>query len=143
MLIATWHQYDDAVFSEPGFWDNIRNRIPLWRDLNQDPAEGRRMAMMAMLPDWDSILNEERGLKAYDALTEINNVVYCMAKAEFESSGCCYLRVPWGFNAIQVCTPKCVFCKLLYSSIHCNQKNNYSIMWFLFLFPNSIFIVSE
>ena len=118
MLTATWHQYDDAVFSEPGVWDNIRNRIPLWRDLNQDPAEGRRMAMTAMLPDWDSILNKERGLKAHDALTEINNVVYCMSKAEFESSGYYFPRVPWGFNAIQVCTQKCVFCKLLYTSVH-------------------------
>lgn len=108
MFKGTWHQYDDAVFSEPGFWDSVRNRFPMFRNLAQDPAEGRRMAMMAMLPDWDRISIKEEGLSAHAALKEINNVVYCMSRAEFENAGCSHPRLLWGFDVMQVCTPNVV-----------------------------------
>lgn len=105
MFEGTWHQYDDAVFSEPGVLDSLRRYIPMLRNFAQDPAEGRRMAMMAMLPDWDRISIKAEGLSAHAALKEINNVVYCMSRAEFESAGYSYPRVPWSFDVMQVCTP--------------------------------------
>lgn len=60
------------------------------------------MAMMAMLPDWDRISIKEEGLSAHAALKEINNVVYCMSRAEFENAGCSHPRLLWGFDVMQV-----------------------------------------
>ena len=104
-LAATWHQYDDAVFSEPGFWDSIRNHFPLLKNLAQDPVEGRRMAMLAMLPDWNNISTVEGGsrMNAHAALTEINKVVYCMSHTEFENGGCHFPRILIDFNVMEVC----------------------------------------
>ena len=66
------------------------------------------MTMLAMLPDWDRISIVEGEINAHEALSEINNVVYCMLKAEFENGGNVFPRVAHGFNFVQVCTSKCV-----------------------------------
>ena len=100
MLAATWHQYDDAVYSAPSFWESFRS---LWENEAQVPAEGRRMAMLAMLPEWDRVSSTEGGMSAHAAVTEINRVVYCMSKAEFENGGCYFPRIPPGFNFMEVC----------------------------------------
>lgn len=96
---ATWHQYDDAVFSQPGFWDSIRSLFPQWKV--DDAAEGRRLAMMAMLPEWGEI-SEKEGTNGQATLDKINNVLYCMSRAEFENGGNFHPRIPDGFNAVQV-----------------------------------------
>ena len=107
ILAATWHQYDDAIFSQPGFWDSL-----LMRTIVQDPAEGRRLAMLVMLPEWDKIsLVEGRDhMKASAALTEINGVVYCMSNAEVENGGYHFLRIPCGFKFMEVCTVRRFCC---------------------------------
>ncbi len=99
---ATWHQYDDAVFSEPGLWDSICSRLPFLRNVDLDPTEGRRMAMMAMLPDWDSISCSEGGISASSALSRINDVVYCMSKPEVENGGHVFDRILPSFNIREV-----------------------------------------
>ncbi|XP_020614912.1 E3 ubiquitin-protein ligase RNF213-like [Orbicella faveolata] len=96
---GTWHQYDDAIFSQPGLWESIRSLFP---HNENDPAEGRRLAMTAMLPDWESISLKQGGMNAHDALSKINNVVHCMSKAEVENGGLFRLRVPYGFNILEV-----------------------------------------
>ena len=98
---GTWHQYDDAIFSQPGFWDSIRSFFPHWKN---DPAEGRRLAMIAMLPEWERISLKEGGMNAHDAFSEINSVVHCMSKAEIENGGRYYPRIPYGFDFMEVCT---------------------------------------
>ena len=113
MLTATWHQYDDAIFSQPGFWNSVCSHLPLLKSITQDPVEGRRKAMLAMLPDWDSISTEEGGsrMKAHDAFAEIKTVVYCMSHAEYENGGHHFLKIPDGFNVKEVGTMKSVFAK--------------------------------
>ena len=98
-----WHQYDDAIYSEPGVFDSLRNHIPFLRTFNLDPADGRRMAMMTMLPDWDKISDKDGGINAHVVLSEINDVVYCMSKTEFENGGGFFPRVPNGFDHCKVC----------------------------------------
>ena len=101
LFLGTWHQYDDAIFSQPGFWDSIRSIFPHWKN---DPVEGRKSAMKAMLPEWEKISLKEGGINAHDALSEINSVVHCVSKAEIENDGLCYPRVTYGFDFIEVCT---------------------------------------
>lgn len=101
--LGTWHQYDDAIFSQPGLWESFRSLFPHYEN---DPAEGRRLAMIAMLPDWESISLKQGGMNAHDALSKINNVIHCMSKAEVENGGLFLLRVPYGFNILEVCTRK-------------------------------------
>ena len=61
------------------------------------------MAMMTMLPDWDKISDVDGGINAHVVLSEINNVVYCMSKTEFENGGGFFPRVPNGFDHCKVC----------------------------------------
>ena len=61
------------------------------------------MAMMTMLPDWDKISDIDGGINAHVVLSEINNVVYCMSKTEFENGGGFFPRVPNGFDHCKVC----------------------------------------
>ena len=120
---ATWHQYDDAVYSEPGFWDNLCSHIPLLRNVALDPAEGRTMTMMAMLPEWNRIsIVDGSGIHAHEALSVINNVVYCMSMAEFENGGSFFPRIPHGFNFVQVCTSNGVL------------KGNFFFIYEIFIF---------
>ena len=98
---ATWHQYDDAVFSQPSFWDSIRSLFPKWKV--SDAAEGRRLAMMAMFPKWGEI-SEKEGTNGHATLNKINNVLHCMSRAEFENGGNFYPRIPDGFSATEVRT---------------------------------------
>ena len=98
---ATWHQYDDAVFSQPSFWDSIRSLFPKWKV--SDAAEGRRLAMMAMLPKWGEI-SEKEGTNGHATLNKISNVLHCMSRAEFENGGNFYPRIPDGFSATEVRT---------------------------------------
>lgn len=74
----------------------------------QDTAEGRRLAMLVMLPEWDKIsLVEGKGhMKAHAALTEINGVVYCMSNAEIENGGHHFVRIPYGFSVMEVCATR-------------------------------------
>lgn len=60
--------------------------------------------MIAMLPEWERISLKEGGINAHDALSEINSVIHCMSKAEFENGGRCYPRIPYGFDFMEVCT---------------------------------------
>ena len=106
MFLGTWHQYDDAIFSQPGFWASIRRFFP---KLKNDPAEGRRLAMKAMLPEWDGITMKQGGMNAYDALSEINSVVHCVSKAEIENGGGYELRSTHGFDFTEVCISKRIF----------------------------------
>ena len=99
---ATWHQYDDAVFSEPGLLDSIRSYVPFLRDFDSDPVEGRRMAMMVMLPEWDSISSDKGGITASSALTQINDVVYCMSMPGAENGGYFFKRILASFNVRKV-----------------------------------------
>lgn len=81
------------------FWDSIRSLFPQWKV--DDAAEGRRLAMMAMLPEWGEI-SEKEGTNGQATLDKINNVLYCMSRAEFENGGNFHPRIPDGFNAVQV-----------------------------------------
>lgn len=60
------------------------------------------MAMLAMLPDWGRVSTEEGGMNAHTVLTEINKVVYCMSRAEFENGGYKFPRTPGGFDVFEV-----------------------------------------
>ena len=63
------------------------------------------MAMLAMLPELDSIFAEHRGerLTAPAAITEINSILYCMLNCVFENGGYRFPREQFGFDAKQVC----------------------------------------
>ena len=100
-LLGTWHQYDDAIFSQPGLWDSIRSIFPHWKN---DPAEGRRLAMITMLPEWERISLKQGEMNAHDALSEINSVVHCVSKAEIENGGLYCPRTTYGFDFMEVCT---------------------------------------
>ena len=102
---ATWHQYDDAVFSEPGFLESLCSHIQPLRSIVRDPVEGRRMAMSAMLPELDSIFADHRGerLTAPAAIKEINKILNCMLNCVFENGGHRFPRELFGFDAKQVC----------------------------------------
>ena len=67
------------------------------------------MAMLVMLPDWDRISTVEGGMNAHVAFTEINKVVHCMSKAEFENGGLHFLRDLVGFNVTEVCVRKIIY----------------------------------
>ena len=101
-LAGTWNQYDDAIFSQPSLWASICNRFPWLANSVQGPAEGRRMAMMVMLPDWDSISLEEEKMSGHSVLREINAVVYCMSRDMFENGGDYFQRDISGFNVGKV-----------------------------------------
>jgi len=45
-------------------------------------------------------------MNAHDALSEINNVIYCMSKAEVRNGDLVLPRVPYGFYIMEVCTRK-------------------------------------
>ena len=60
--------------------------------------------MMVMLPEWERVSLREGEINAHDFLTEINDVVYGMSKAEIENGGRCYPRIPKGFDFMEVCT---------------------------------------
>ena len=71
----------------------------------RDPVEGRRMAMLAMLPDLDRIFADHGGerLTAHAALAEINKILHCMLNCVFENGGYRFTRDLIGFDAKQVC----------------------------------------
>ena len=117
ILAATWHQYDDAIFSQPGVWDSVCSHFPLLRTIVRDPVEGRRLAMLVMLPEWDkiSLVEGKDHMKAHAALTEINGVVYCMSNALVENGDRHFSLIPYGFNVMEVCTTRRVSMGLLYS----------------------------
>ena len=77
------------------------------------------MAMMTMLPDWDKISDVDGGINAHVVLSEINNVVYCMSKTEFENGGGFFPRVPNGFDHCKVCVLTETSFKKQLSSLFC------------------------
>ncbi|CAH3163087.1 unnamed protein product, partial [Porites evermanni] len=101
---TTWHQYDDAVFSEPGLWESLCSHFPPLRSIVRDPVEGRRMAMFAMLPELDSIFADQKGerLTAHATLAEINKILHCMLNCACENGGFRFIRDLIGFDAKKV-----------------------------------------
>lgn len=60
------------------------------------------MAMLAMLPEWDSISSDEGGVSGSTALTQINDVVYCMGKSEVENGTRIFDRILISFDVREV-----------------------------------------
>lgn len=60
------------------------------------------MAMLAMLPDWDSISSTEGGVIGSTVLTQINNVVHCMGKQYVENGTYTLDRILIGFDVYEV-----------------------------------------
>lgn len=58
--------------------------------------------MLFMLPEWDRIASGERGITASTALTQINNVMYCMREQEVENGSYIFHRMLPGFDEKQV-----------------------------------------
>lgn len=58
--------------------------------------------MLVMLPEWDRIALGERGITASTALTQINNVMYCMREQGGETGNHLFYRALHGFDEKQV-----------------------------------------
>ena len=103
VFIAIWHQYDDAAFSHPSFWESIRSLFPYVHSM--DPAEGRYIAMRVMLPDWDTFGVHEANYtkKGSDVLQTINEIIYCMENNKIETGGRDQILQWNNFSLEQVC----------------------------------------
>lgn len=82
---VTWHQYDDAVYSQSKIWNSVLNFVT---SNLPNPSQGRYLAMEMMLPDWDCFHIERTHsstFKGSEALETINQVIYCMENKKIET----------------------------------------------------------
>ena len=78
-----------------------------------DPAEGRKIATRAMLPDWEGFtvkggntsLSAWEGLSAWEAIETVNDLAVCMTQAQVENKNRVYKNVPpsYDFSKVRQC----------------------------------------
>ena len=96
--LVVWHQYDDTIFPSPNWYQDLRNKMPLWKSM--DPVEGRNIATTAMLPRWVGFV-EDRGdtsMTAWDAVKVIDDLSFCMTQTLAEECGRETRNVPLSYN---------------------------------------------
>ncbi|XP_068694638.1 E3 ubiquitin-protein ligase rnf213-alpha-like [Montipora foliosa] len=95
---AVWHQYDDTIFPSPNWYQDLRNKMPVWKSM--DPVEGRNIATIAMLPRWVGFV-EDRGdtsMTAWDAVKVIDDLSFCMTQTLAEEGGRETRNVPLSYD---------------------------------------------
>ena len=101
--IAVWHQYDDAIFSSPMWFQNVRNKLPSFLK-SMDSLEGRNIATWAMLPHWEGFLVDDVSTKmtAREAIMVINDLAYCMTQTQAEQHGYLSRNIPNSYDFSRV-----------------------------------------
>ena len=103
--LAVWNQYDDTIFSPPSWLQSARNKMPLLKSM--DPAEGRKIATRAMLPDWEGFTVEggNTSLSAWEAIESVNDLAFCMTQAHVEGNNRVCRNVPssYDFSKVKQC----------------------------------------
>ena len=94
LFLAIWHQYDDAIFSEPNLFQKLLNKLPVWKSM--DVLEGRNLATWTMLPPWDGCLvrKGDSEMAAWETVQMIKDLAYCMTKSTVEEYGLNKPNVP-------------------------------------------------
>lgn len=102
ILSAIWHQYDDAIFSEPSRVQSLRNMMPVWKSM--DVLEGRNLATWAMLNEWEDLLTvkTDTTMAAWDFVRRVGDLAYCMTNSKVEEYGLTISNVPSRYNFKQV-----------------------------------------
>lgn len=97
-FLAVWHQYDDAIFSSPSWFQRFRNIMPVLKSM--DPVEGRNIATWAMLPQWEGFAVDEMNtsMTAWEAVGIVNDIAYCMTQTQVEKGGVYRWNVPLSYN---------------------------------------------
>ena len=100
--LAVWNQYDDTIFSPPSWLQSARNKMPFLKSM--DPAEGRKIATRAMLPDWEGFTMEggNTSLSAWEAIESVNDLAFCMTQAHVEENDRVYKNVPSSYDFSKV-----------------------------------------
>lgn len=114
ILSAIWHQYDDAIFSEPSWVQSFRNMMPVWKSM--DVLEGRNLATWAMLEEWEDLLTvkSDTTMAAWDFVRTVGDLAYCMTNSKVEECQCIIPRVPSRYNFKQV-SDQSLCCKICWS----------------------------
>ena len=100
--LAFWNQYDDTIFSSPSWFQSARNKMPFLKSM--DPAEGRKIATRAMLPDWEgfTVKGGNTSLSAWEAIESVNDLAFCMTQAHVEENDRVYKNVPSSYDFSKV-----------------------------------------
>lgn len=109
LFSAIWHQYDDAIFSEPNLFQKLLNKLPVWKSM--DVVEGRNLATLAMLPPWRGVLDKggDTAMAAWETVQIIGDLAYCMTKSTVEEYGSNVSNVPARYSFSKVsCYSWCV-----------------------------------
>lgn len=111
MLLAIWHQYDDAIFSEPSWVQSLRNRMPVWKSM--DVLEGRNLATWAMLHEWEDLLTvkSDTMMAAWEFVSRVGDLAYCMRNSKVEEYRFITSNVPPRYNFKQV-SDQSLYCKI-------------------------------
>lgn len=111
MLLAIWHQYDDAIFSEPSRVQSLRNRMPVWKSM--DVLEGRNLATWAMLHEWEDLLTvkSDTMMAAWEFVSRVGDLAYCMTNSKVEEYRFITSNVPPRYNFKQV-SDQSLYCKI-------------------------------
>ena len=111
VLSAIWHQYDDAIFSEPSRVQSLRNMMPVWKSM--DVVEGRNLATWAMLNEWEDLLTvkSDTTMAAWDFVKKVGDLAYCMTNSKVEEYGFIISNVPSRYNFKQV-SDQSLCCKI-------------------------------
>ena len=80
---------------------------------SMDPAEGRKIATRAMLPDWEGFtveggntsLSAWEGLSAWEAIGTLNDLAFCMTQAHVAEKNRVCKNVPpsYDFSKVRQC----------------------------------------
>ena len=100
--LATWHQYDDTIFSPPGWLQSLRNKMPFLKSM--DPADGRNIATCAMLPRWEGFTTDEArtNMTPWEAVEAVNDIAYCMTETLVEEGGHFTRNIPLSYDFSRV-----------------------------------------
>ena len=71
---------------------------------SMDPAEGRKIATRAMLPDWEgfTVKGGNTSLSAWEAIETVNDLAFCMTQAHVEENDRVYKNVPSSYDFSKV-----------------------------------------
>ena len=104
--LAVWNQYDDTIFSPPSWVQSARNKMPFLKK-SMDPAKGRKIATLAMLPDWEgfTVTGGNTSLSAWEAIESVNDLAFCMTQAQVVKNNRVYKNVPssYDFSKVKQC----------------------------------------
>ena len=100
--LATWHQYDDTIFSPPGWLQSLRNKMPFLKSM--DPADGRNIATCAMLPRWEGFTTDEArtNMTPWEAVEAVNDIAYCMTETLVEEGWHFTRNIPLSYDFSRV-----------------------------------------